>query len=741
MKKESMSRIERRKAQQRKKTPVQWKKSTILFSSALIVSSVGTPVALLPVTAEATEEQPTNAEVAQAPTTETGLVETPTTETTPGTTPGTTEQPTTDSSTTTESTTESSKETPTTPSTEQPTVDSTTPVESGTTDSSVAEITPVAPSTTESEAAPAVTPDDEVKVPEARVASAQTFSALSPTQSPSEFIAELARCAQPIAQANDLYASVMMAQAIVESGWGASTLSKAPNYNLFGIKGSYNGQSVYMDTWEYLNGKWLVKKEPFRKYPSYMESFQDNAHVLKTTSFQAGIYYYAGAWKSNTSSYRDATAWLTGRYATDPSYNAKLNNVITAYNLTQYDTPSSGGNTGGGTVNPGTGGSNNQSGTNTYYTVKSGDTLNKIAAQYGVSVANLRSWNGISGDLIFVGQKLIVKKGASGNTGGSGSGGSNNNQSGTNTYYTVKSGDTLNKIAAQYGVSVANLRSWNGISGDLIFVGQKLIVKKGASGNTGGSNNGGSNNNQSGTNTYYTIKSGDTLNKISAQYGVSVANLRSWNGISGDLIFAGQKIIVKKGTSGNTGGSSNGGSNNNQSGTNTYYTIKSGDTLNKISAQFGVSVANLQAWNNISGSLIFAGQKIIVKKGANSGSTNTNKPTNNGGGATTSYTIKSGDTLNKISAQFGVSVANLRSWNGIKGDLIFAGQTIIVKKGASAGGNASSTNSASGKRHTVKSGDSLWGLSMQYGISIQKIKQLNGLSGDTIYIGQTLKVG
>ena len=742
MKKESMSRIERRKAQQRKKTPVQWKKSTTLFSSALIVSSVGTPVALLPVTAEATEEQPTNAEVAQAPTTETGLVETPTTETTPGTT----EQPTTDSSTTTESTTESSKETPTTPSTEQPTVDSTTPVESGTTDSSVAEIAPVAPSTTESEAAPAVTPDDEVKVPEARVASAQTFSALSPTQSPSEFIAELARCAQPIAQANDLYASVMMAQAIVESGWGASTLSKAPNYNLFGIKGSYNGQSVYMDTWEYLNGKWLVKKEPFRKYPSYMESFQDNAHVLKTTSFQAGVYYYAGAWKSNTSSYRDATAWLTGRYATDPSYNAKLNNVIAAYNLTQYDTPSSGGNTGGGTVNPGTGGSNNQSGTNTYYTVKSGDTLNKIAAQYGVSVANLRSWNGISGDLIFVGQKLIVKKGASGNTGGSNNGGSNNggsnnNQSGTNTYYTVKSGDTLNKIAAQYGVSVANLRSWNGISGDLIFVGQKLIVKKGASGNTGGSNNGGSNNNQSGTNTYYTIKSGDTLNKIAAQYGVSVANLRSWNGISGDLIFAGQKIIVKKGNSGNTGGSSNGGSNNNQSGTNTYYTIKSGDTLNKISAQFGVSVANLQAWNNISGSLIFAGQKIIVKKGANSGSTNTNKPTNNGGGATTSYTIKSGDTLNKISAQFGVSVANLRSWNGIKGDLIFAGQTIIVKKGASAGGNASSTNSASGKRHTVKSGDSLWGLSMQYGISIQKIKQLNGLSGDTIYIGQTLKVG
>ncbi|MGC3730957.1 LysM peptidoglycan-binding domain-containing protein, partial [Enterococcus faecalis] len=78
------------------------------------------------------------------------------------------------------------------------------------------------------------------------------------------------------------------------------------------------------------------------------------------------------------------------------------------------------------------------------------------------------------------------KKGDSGYTGGKGRGGSNKNQSGTNTYYTVKSGDTLNKIAAQYGVSVAKLRSWKGISGDLIFVRQKLIVKKGASGNTGG---------------------------------------------------------------------------------------------------------------------------------------------------------------------------------------------------------------------------------------------------------------
>ena len=55
------------------------------------------------------------------------------------------------------------------------------------------------------------------------------------------FLNQIIPSATVIAAQNDLYASVMMAQAILESGWGTSTLSKAPNYNLFGIKGEYNG--------------------------------------------------------------------------------------------------------------------------------------------------------------------------------------------------------------------------------------------------------------------------------------------------------------------------------------------------------------------------------------------------------------------------------------------------------------------------------------------------------------------
>lgn len=169
-----------------------------------------------------------------------------------------------------------------------------------------------------------------------QVSNASRF-ARSSSNTQQQFIDSIASSARTLANANDLYASVMIAQAIVESGWGNSALASAPNYNLFGIKGSYNGQSVTFPTSEYVNGQWITVNAAFRKYPSYKESLEDNVHILKTTSFQPGVYYYSGAWKSNTKSYKDATAWLTGRYATAPNYAEILNNVIETYNLTQYD--------------------------------------------------------------------------------------------------------------------------------------------------------------------------------------------------------------------------------------------------------------------------------------------------------------------------------------------------------------------------------------------------------------------
>ena len=147
------------------------------------------------------------------------------------------------------------------------------------------------------------------------------------------FISQIGETARQLGQENDLYASVMIAQAILESNSGRSALSAAPHHNLFGIKGQYAGQSAKMATLEDDGqGNTYNVNAEFRSYPSYVESLQDYVAILKHSR-------YTYAWKSNTTSYMNATAALTGVYATDTSYNVKLNNLIQQYNLTQYDVP------------------------------------------------------------------------------------------------------------------------------------------------------------------------------------------------------------------------------------------------------------------------------------------------------------------------------------------------------------------------------------------------------------------
>lgn len=151
-----------------------------------------------------------------------------------------------------------------------------------------------------------------------------------------KFVAVIGEQAREIAQENDLYASVMIAQAILESGSGNSALARTPNNNLFGIKGTYEGNGVVMRTAEDDGtGSLYYIGSRFRVYPSTYESLGDYASLLKN-----GLSgFYAPAWKSNSDSYVEACNYLEGRYATDTSYSEKLQGIIEAYDLTRYDEP------------------------------------------------------------------------------------------------------------------------------------------------------------------------------------------------------------------------------------------------------------------------------------------------------------------------------------------------------------------------------------------------------------------
>ncbi|MGB3159706.1 MAG: glucosaminidase domain-containing protein [Carnobacterium sp.] len=148
-----------------------------------------------------------------------------------------------------------------------------------------------------------------------------------------EFVDFAATYASQVAKNKGLYASVMIAQAILESEYGRSKLSKSPNNNLFGIKSfRVDEPRVKMRTAEQdSKGNIFYVDAYFRVYPSYYESFESNANLLRNNKL------YSGVWLENAKNYQQATAWLQGRYATDVKYASKLNNLIQTHNLTQYD--------------------------------------------------------------------------------------------------------------------------------------------------------------------------------------------------------------------------------------------------------------------------------------------------------------------------------------------------------------------------------------------------------------------
>ena len=152
-----------------------------------------------------------------------------------------------------------------------------------------------------------------------------------------EFIARIGESARNVGQEKDLFASVMIAQAILESGSGGSQLSQEPHNNLFGIKGDYEGQFVSFATFEDDgSGNLYQVQAAFRSYPTVKESLEDYSKLLRN-GIDGAPLIYQGTWKSVAESYKNATQALTGVYATDIQYGAKLDGLIETYNLTQYD--------------------------------------------------------------------------------------------------------------------------------------------------------------------------------------------------------------------------------------------------------------------------------------------------------------------------------------------------------------------------------------------------------------------
>ncbi|MDI6833969.1 MAG: LysM peptidoglycan-binding domain-containing protein, partial [Bacteroidales bacterium] len=117
-----------------------------------------------------------------------------------------------------------------------------------------------------------------------------------------------------------------------------------------------------------------------------------------------------------------------------------------------------------------------------YHKVQKGQTLSTIAAKYRVKVSDIKRWNNLKSNMIYVGQKLKIytstppPKTSSATSTDTANQSSSSSAKTQNIVHIVKSGETLSGIASKYGVSVDNIKNWNNLSSDKISIGQKLII-------------------------------------------------------------------------------------------------------------------------------------------------------------------------------------------------------------------------------------------------------------------------
>ncbi|MDK4450182.1 SH3 domain-containing protein [Enterococcus casseliflavus] len=556
------------------------------------------------------------------------------------------------------------------------------------------------------------------------------------TIDPAAFISQICGYATEVAAANDLYASVMMAQAILESGWGASTLTTTAN-NMFGIKGSYNGQYVTMDTYEDDgSGNYYLISAKFRKYPSLKESFEDNAYVLRNTSFSSGNYYYSGAWKSNTTSYTQATAWLQGRYATDTSYASKLNNLISTYNLTQYDTGSS--NAGGGnsneTIVSDETAINQQMKTTSSMNIRSdastsasitgslaaNTTFTATATKTGTSVNGNTTWYKISGKGWVSGAYLTkVSTDSSNNNSGSGNTGSDNSNSGTTINKKMKTTEAM------------NIRSSASTSGSVVG----------------------------------SLSKGTTFTATSMKTGTSVNGNKNWYYVSGKGWVSGAYLTEVTNNNASEAEKEDNSSSINQkmkttaalnvrsdasTSSRVVTTLGQGVTVTVTAKKNGTSVEGNKTWYYVSGKGWVSGAYLTTTSSSsnNSGSTTTNQKMktteilNVRSDASTSSSItgslSKGATVTVTATKTGTTVNGTNKWYYVSGKGWVSGAYLTA---ASSGSSNTNTSSSSTKTHTVKSGDSLWSLAQKYNTSISQIASWNKINSSyTIYVGQKLIV-
>lgn len=227
------------------------------------------------------------------------------------------------------------------------------------------------------------------------------------------------------------------------------------------------------------------------------------------------------------------------------------------------------------------------------YTVKSGDTLGRIASRYGVSTASLRMTNRIRGNMIRPGQRLRIP-----GTGGS--------EAADTVIHTVSSGETLSSIANRYGVTVTRLKRSNRLTSNTLHIGDKLEIPAREQPRASSSGV------RAPQSKIHVVRTGETLSEIAESYGIGLSKVRTANGLRSNNLRVGQRLVIPATAKNLEGGAKANASRASSSGGEKVHTVRAGDTLSGIARRYGTSVAKLKAVNNLKNNNLRIGARLML---------------------------------------------------------------------------------------------------------------------------------
>ncbi|MDR1657421.1 MAG: LysM peptidoglycan-binding domain-containing protein [Deltaproteobacteria bacterium] len=369
--------------------------------------------------------------------------------------------------------------------------------------------------------------------------------------------------------------------------------------------------------------------------------------------------------------------------------------------------------------------------------VRSGDTILGLARLYGVQAEQIRTDNKLASNNIIEGQVLTIRS----NLPLTAATAQKNRDTwvevseGVPIYHSVKKGETISSIAANYRLSQNQLKSLNNLKSNSIRAGQRLRIGTGPA-PTGADSAG-----------EYVVKSGDTISALAERFKLSSSRLKELNNLSSDRLAVGQKLRVSASAS----QAASSAASSPASSSSAIYEVKSGDTVSTIAERFSMSSAALRELNNLSNNNIRVGQKLKVSGGVAAAAPPAAAPPVASAAPASAavasssaiYEVKSGDTVSTIAERFSMSSAALRELNNLSNNNIRVGQKLKVSGGAAAAAPpaaASAVAAAASEIYVVKSGDTVSTIAERFSMRSAALRELNNLSNDNIWVGQKLKV-